>query len=315
MSGVNWNQQFLYILLTFIAGCLFLVYVYAINTSTSICHSPNFDPIVDSYLTFLVGGNLSLWASQIMRMFVATNGFSDGKLRHPYATYMVMIISTIQMSCNVLTLARVIDFTCEDFLGIRTPVFIWIEWLCTVPYMFFLISILDVKRTEAKEVDKKIQMVGGWSMFFLFLGNIPLPRWLNWTSFVISNVAMVLALAWQQLEAYEEYVLAIDEFNTAFKKENSYENVNKDIYDRFRISQCKMNCASFVSFFFSVFPLIYYLHWFQLYDANIFIVLIMICSFLAKVSFIIQSSEYFYLIFFLIGIVHPNSHRFSRRNS
>eukprot|EP00981_Chlorochromonas_danica_P009031 scaffold2431_cov185-Ochromonas_danica.AAC.5 len=53
---------------------------------------------------------------------------------------------------------------------------------------------MDVKRTEMKPSDHYIQINGGWSI-----------------------VLLALALAWQQLDSYEEYFAAVEEFNGAVK--------------------------------------------------------------------------------------------------
>lgn len=281
---VNWQLQFMCqsaILLSFI---IFFVWNYRMSETPSICNSQPFSAWTKPFVYLVMGASCGQTMAQWFRLFVSLLGFTDGKLRHPYATRLMLFITSIQSTAIVLFYNDVVSYTCVDFLGIKTTPMLWWEWLSTVPFMFFLTSILDVKRTEIKSGDYVIELYGGISMVMLFFVNFPLPVWICWLLFILANIFMTLALVWQQYDAYDEYSLAVEEFNVASKRDNS-DFIPKEVHDRLRVSQCKMNSSMFMSVFFTIFPLIYYIRWFTYIDDDVFIVLTYIFSFLAKALF------------------------------
>eukprot|EP01039_Chlorochromonas_danica_P009966 gene9966-11016_t len=283
--AANWSRQFVYLISSVLICLGLIIWNYQTHNDYGICKESEYASWTKYYIHYIVGGGMGLNLSQFFRVFVTFSGFSDGKLRHPNAIAMLMMISTTQFLSISAFYFDILSSTCIDFIGIKTSPLMWFEWICTVPYMFFLTSMMDVKRTEMKPSDHYIQINGGWSIVLLALGNLPLPRWLLWLQFLLANIMMTLALAWQQLDSYEEYFAAVEEFNGAVKRE-TLEFVSKEVHDRLRVSQCKMNCAMFMSVMFTVFPLIYYMRWFEFFDDNVFLVLIYTCSFFAKTLFV-----------------------------
>lgn len=213
-------------------------------------------------------------------------GFTSDKLRHPYATWLVIFISSTQAILQIVNQLEVVPYTCVDFLGVKTSPLLWWEWVSTVPFMFFLVSIMDVKRNIVTTTDISIEILGASSMFALFMGNLHLPVWLSWVLFIYANVSMTVALGWQQYIAFDEYSLACDELAAHKAKNPDVDFIPRKVFDQLRVSQCKMNAASFLSLFFTLFPVWYYLKYFDYIDDGMFIVLTYICSYLAKVLFL-----------------------------
>lgn len=237
--------------------------------------------------TFLVvgatsGTTLQLW----FRTIITMTGFTSDKLRHPYATWLVLFISSTQALTQIANQIGFVPYTCVDFLGIKTHALLWWEWLTTVPFMFFLVSIMDVKRNSVTSTDIWIEVLGGSSIFALFLCNLPFPRFLCWILFIYSNSAITIALLWQQYIAMDEYVSAREEID-AFKAKNpDMDYLPRKAHDQLKVSQCKMNASVFMSLFFTLFPVWYYLQLFGYIDEGVFIVLTYSCSYLAKVLFL-----------------------------
>ena len=171
-----------------------------------ICLSEPFNPWIKVFMLPIVGACVGQVFALYFRTFLSLHGYStESKLRHPNATRLMIGIATIQAICIVCFYLDVIPTTCVDFLGVKTNFFLWFEWLCTVPYMFFLVSIMDVKRQFMHKDDIFIELVGGGALVLLFSNNIPfLPNAIHWVSFIGANVMMATALFWQQYNAYQE---------------------------------------------------------------------------------------------------------------
>lgn len=283
---LTWKIQFVAFTLLASSYCLFLVWNYYLSQSSVICKFDPFAPWTKNYILAIVGAGCGTSAQLWFRTAVSLLGFSDGSLRHPYATVLMVAISSLQAFAQGCHYLQVIPFTCVDFLSVKTTPFLWLEWICTVPFMFFLTSIMDVKRSHIKLSDLAIQVIAAGSMIFLFVGQFPIPKLFSWASFIIANICMVVALAWQQYDAFDEYILASEEFQALCRKEPGQEFIPREVHDRLRVSQCKMNAALFMSLFFTVFPLLYYLRFFGYLDDDTFIVLTYLFSFLSKVLFV-----------------------------
>lgn len=284
---VNWIVQFAALLSALIGFSFFIMSNHS-DPNTSVCRSAPYEPWIKPYILPVLGASVGQTMSLFFRIFISTQGFStEGRLRHPNATKLIMLISSIQSVAFVLFYTDALPYTCKDFLGVRTPLFIWFEWSCTVPFMFFLVSIMDVKRTQMRVSDMTIEILGGVSIYQLAFGILPLPNLLHWFNFICSNVFMTIALMWQQLNAYEEYSYAMDECkHAAERNQASSELVDRDIHDRLCVAQCRMNSSIFMSLFFTIFPLLYYLQWYGIFSQEVYIILTYGCSFMAKCLFI-----------------------------
>lgn len=149
--------------------------------------------------------------------------------------------------------------TCVDYFGVRASPYLLIEWCSTVPFMFFLILCLDVKKVKMSRSDIAIQALAAAGLFSLFLCFERLPAWLIYTLFISANVFVACALGWLLHDAYEEYSAALKMMNKLPREEwESFQY--KDLHDELVVSQWKMNCALFIGVSFNIFPLLYYLY-------------------------------------------------------
>ena len=110
---------------------------------------------------------------------------------------MMIILSAIQVLSAAFMKLDYLKYTCKDFLGVESSPFFWIDWLCTVPVMFFLMSIIDSNALEFIPTDVVIEVLGGGSIVLLFLTNFPFPFYINAAFFGLSNICMSIALTWQ----------------------------------------------------------------------------------------------------------------------
>ena len=284
---VNWIIQFAALFASLLGFSFFIMNNHADKDST-ICRSPNYESWIKPYILPILGASVGQTLSLFFRIFISTQGFStEGRLRHPNATKLILLISTIQSTAFLMFYSDSIPYTCTDFLGVKTHLCIWFEWTCTVPFMFFLVAIMDVKRTQMKMSDIAIEIMGGLSIYLLVFGNLPLPNILHWINFTLSNILMTVALIWQQLNAYEEYTYALEECTSAINRPHpTSELLERDLHDRLCVAQCKMNSSIFMSLFFTIFPLLYYLQWYGFLTQEVFIITTYTCSFFAKCLFI-----------------------------
>jgi hypothetical protein len=326
ISKLHWGAQISCLLLTIICFSVYLVYHLShIRKSNSlphkdmdttnmetvdswlICQSEPFDPWIKIFMLPIVGACVGQVFALYFRTFLSLHGYStESKLRHPNATRLMLGIATIQASCIVCFYLDVIPTTCVDFLGVKTNFFLWFEWICTVPYMFFLVSIMDVKRQFMHKDDIFIEIVGGGSLIFLFSNNFPsLPVTIHWISFIGANVMMTVALVWQQYNAHQEYNTAKVIFEKLMKRPHStsrqtvsaesandgdptcaaMEQVERESYDALCVAQCKLNASIFMSIWFTIIPMVYYGRYMECYSEETFFLATYVCSYLAKVLF------------------------------
>ncbi len=103
------------------------------------CDAEPFFPWIKPYILTIVGACVGQAFALYFRFFVNIFGYSgEGKLRHPKATRLIVVIATIQALCISGFYFDIMPTSCIDFLGIKMHYFLWFEWICTVPYLFFL---------------------------------------------------------------------------------------------------------------------------------------------------------------------------------
>jgi signal transduction histidine kinase len=75
--------------------------------------------------------------------------------------------------------------------------------------------------------------------------------------------------------------------STSASKNRRFANkeIERKSFDNLCIAQCKMNSTLFMSFFFTLFPVIYYLNYLQMIDSESYILLTYTCSYFSKVLF------------------------------
>jgi len=198
---------------------------------------------------------------------------------------MMMIITVIQLIVAILTYSDYFQYYCMDFLLVESFPYTWIEWLCTVPSMFFLVTIIDSDLSEWKMSDIWIELLGGGSLFFLFLVNFPFPFMINMILFVIANVMMVIALYWQYYISNMMYQVAYQEY-IKIPLHKRYDLTHKlSINELKRISN-RMNATIAMAIFFTIIPIAYYLRAMRLIDTDTYLITILILNLLSKTLFI-----------------------------
>lgn len=279
----NWNLQICASIAIFVVYFALLWWNYRVVVDTSICKAELFSVWTKPYLLLAIGGSLGQTLMQLFTMLMSKLGYSlDGKLRHPKATELMLFISISQSVTLVLTYLDIFPYTCKDHNGVRSSPLIWLEWLSTVPFMFFLVSMLDVKRMKMLRSDIWIETCGGFAIPCLFLGVIPKHSFLGGFFFLLANILMTIAITWQQYVAMEEYSKVKKLFDAQIA---DVDNMSRDIVEQLQISQCKLNCAWFMSIGFSAFPVIYYFNLFQVIDDDVSFLCTYFASYLSKVLF------------------------------
>lgn len=338
-SRVHWGGQICCILITITIFSIYLAYhlitvnhaMKSDNATVSLdwlmCMSEPFDPWMKTYMLPIVGACIGQAFALSFRALVSLHGYSsENKLRHPSATVLMIVISTIQAVCITCCYLDIIPTTCVDFLGVKTHFFLWAEWLCTVPYMFFLVNIMDVKRQCMRQDDIFIQLLGGGSLVLFFTNNfLSIPNVVHWTTFIIGNVMMAVALAWQQLQARGEYRVAKSNFDklvtqyestkaaphTTFHSSSSNsEAISTEValnntgesqawptlavqqairertaYDTLCVTECKHNTAVFMTICFVIIPLFYFANALEWIDDESSFLCTYLSGYLTKILF------------------------------
>mmetsp|Transcript_25435 Transcript_25435/g.56323 ORF Transcript_25435/g.56323 Transcript_25435/m.56323 type:complete len:836 (+) Transcript_25435:140-2647(+) len=285
-----WTRQMAAMVSIFCAFNLFFYWNYYIRDKESaVCMSEAYPLPVVSQLMPIWGATVAHTTHQLFRNFVWTVGYGNKELRHPKAFLLTLCISVIQTFCISCTYFGVWQHTCVDFLGVPLSPFVWMDWLTTVPFQFFLIVIMDMRRAYGTHgwLDFKAmipQICGGSAIFLLFLCSLGLPFRFSVIAFTLANICMVVGLAWQQTEAYDDLMEAKVICNEI--PVGDIDLGNKDKTDRLKIAQCKLNCSVFMSVFYTLFPLWYYLYVTGCVDLMTYLFLQHWSSYLAKVMLI-----------------------------
>lgn len=280
---VDWQLQINLSLWILVIALLFITYSEDISWFPKARKAPPFDPWIKPFIFYLVVASTSQLIALLFRLFVPIYGFSDRQLRHPYASTLITIIAVVQTIEVYVFYTDIVTYTYIDFLGVKTTPCLWIEWLSTVPFMFFLTSVIDTREVEAKSSVFWIELNAGLSVFFLFLVNFPFPAWFNWLLFVASNLLMMWALVYQLLEAFEEYGAARAELHSYTENKLM---VPKECFDRQVIVRSRLNAALFMIVMFILIPIAYYLRCFGFFNDSVLIVILYWMSYFTKVLFI-----------------------------
>jgi hypothetical protein len=197
----------------------------------------------------------------------------------------MIIIAIIQLIVAIVTYCDYFQYYCIDFLLVESFPYTWVEWLCTVPSMFFLVTMIDSDLSDWMMSDIWIELLGGGSLFFLFLVNFPFPFMINMIWFVIANVMMVIALYWQYYvskmlyqEAYQEYI--------KIPSHKRHDLAHKLSIDELKRISNRMNATIYMAIFFTTIPVAYYLRAMRLIDKDTYLISILILNLLSKTLFI-----------------------------
>lgn len=275
-----WNIQYGVSFFIFSFTWVLFYLNYSFLESPVVCNSEPYEDWIKYFLFLISGASIGQVTTQFFRLFMPTFGMG-GKLRHPKAFKLILAILCFQFSTTFsFYLGWMTDRTCVDVFDVKSPPFLWIEWLCTVPTMFFLVLLMDLDRKSLGFKDIMIQFFSGMSIFLLFSINFSLNLYINYLFFIISNNFMFIALLWLFHDASTEYMAAHERINNPTKFSDAI-----DSSEFLKVSRSKYNCALFMLVSFCIFPFLYYLKFFRLLSDEMYILMIYVANFLVKSSF------------------------------
>lgn len=217
--------------------------------------------------------------------------------KHIYVYFLMIFISCIQLTTTVITFYDHYKYTCVDFLQVENFPYIWAEWLCVVPLMFFLTSVVDIDSSITKPAHVWIEFFGGISIFLLFLVNFPsLPHPICLMMFILSNILMAIALYWQFIDSYTSYLQAYQNV-VKIPVLQKYDVTHKLTVDEFKIYECKLNCSIYMSITFTIFPILYYFRRGQWISLDFYLLVLLLLNFICKTLFIHVVSNIHFDIF------------------
>ena len=186
--------------------------------------------------------------------------------------YMMMIVLTIIQVCSVILIKfDVVRYSCKDFLGVESSPYYWIDWICTVPLMFFLVAMVDADALNFHLSDVIIEALAGVSILLLFLTNFPLSIYINTILFAASSICMCIAVIWQ-------YKLSREKFSVEGKllkkipKHKRFETVHALKKELFHRAQSKCHLSLYFLFIFPLFPFLYCLRLFRFIDVDTYFI-------------------------------------------
>lgn len=199
--------------------------------------------------------------------------------------YMMMIVLTIIQVCSVMLIQfDVVRYSCKDFLGVESSPYYWIDWICTVPLMFFLVAMVDAEALNFHLSDVIIEALAGVSILLLFLTNFPLPIYINAILFAASNICMGIALIWQHKLSRDKFFIE-DKLLKRIPKHKRYETAHALKKELFHRAQSKYHLSLYFLFIFPLFPLLYYLRLFHFFDVDTYFISITVMKICTKAGF------------------------------
>jgi hypothetical protein len=192
----------------------------------------------------------------LMRNFIETFYRSD------------IFFNLFSMSCTT---------ACEDHFGVRTSMFLWVEWMSTVPIMFYLTTIMDVNKFQLTTEDKLVITSATLGLFCLYLLNFggvsPVVAILL---MIVANVLMTASLFWLHGSTYIAHMAAVH-------KAKKFPDDVGPLNDLFiEVKRRKLLCAGFMNSFFTLFPVAYYLKYTNVIDHDTFYIAFGVLNFLCK---------------------------------
>ena len=244
-------------------------------------------PIMGAVFGQLLGLIYKLMFSFVKRIYSDQYSLEYEGTKHIYVYLLMIIISCIQLTTTLITYYDQHQYTCIDFLQVENFPYLWVEWLCVVPLMFFLTSVVDIDSSISKPAHLWIEILGGLSIFLLFLINFPilLSYPICLVLFILANIFMAIALYWQFINSYTSYLLAYQ--NVAkIPTLQKYDVTHKLTVDEFKIYECKLNCSIYMAITFTNFPILYYLRSGKWIEIDNYLLILLLLNFICKTLFI-----------------------------
>lgn len=254
----TWAAQLSICIVMYLVFGGYLYWNYHIrDPAQKVCNLPGLNDDERIYLLLLLGAAICQSFSQVMRYIVRYCGSVSG-FQHPYAAAMSLLIQFIVTTMNFCNIYFG-HITCQDYFGVQVSPFLLMEWCCTVPFLFFMLSRLDVKKTTLTVSDVSIQIIGGFGVFCYFLSCERLPDWAILVCFTCANIFMVLSSSLLVYESYREYVSAKQNMEKIPEKE--WESLmNKESRDLFIVAQWRVNSSVYIFIMLNIFPVTYCLY-------------------------------------------------------
>jgi len=288
-----WRPAFAMSIVVFVAT-MSGIYVNEFQ-GTRVCNKARlFNASTSSYLLVTTGASVGHFVLQAFRVLAKLG--SDDVVHHGSAVWMALLITGIQALTQYLSYHyRGMHLVCEDYFGVQTPAFLWVEWLSTVPVMFYLTSIMDVNKLALTPYDQAIVTCAALGLVCLcgliFTNDLTVAVAL----LTFANVVFVYAQFSLHVDSYYDYqqaVAAAASAKTKAKDKTSASDVDDALTDlAIRVKQRRLVCAAFMNYFFTTFPVVYFLKTVDVIDQNTMFVVFAGLNFLAKGIFAMLVTE------------------------
>jgi len=201
-----------------------------------------------------------------------------GTNKHSSSTYMILWMTGIQASCQVAMVSNIIkNFGCEDYFGVRTSMFLWVEWMTTVPIMFYLTTIMDVNKLQLTNEDTIVIFTSTFGLFCLYILNFgTVSPTMAILLMIMANLFMCGALFWLHGTSYYEHQAALMKLRGSINETDPMSQLCVEVKRR------KLICAGFMNFFFTLFPVAYFLRCIDIIDHDIFYLSFVFLNFMCK---------------------------------
>jgi signal transduction histidine kinase/CheY-like chemotaxis protein len=171
---------------------------------------------------------------------------------HLFSSTMLLLMTGVQAVSQTLAVTSPKDLYWEDFFGVRSSPYLWLEWLSTVPIMFYLVTIMNVNKLSLTTEDIGVLATSTVGLLCLYVLNFPFAKGVGGLLMLAANILMEAALAWLHMTSFWDYSSSVREARLS-NDDSPLTGV------MLQVKESKLICSTFMHIAFTLFPIAYFL--------------------------------------------------------
>lgn len=228
----------------------------------------------------LLGGYWGQLLQQIFRLIIRKVGYSRRTLTYPRADFLCVGIMAVLSITSYLSINPTTHVRLKDAFGIESDLFTWVDWLFTVPSLFYLVETMETRENTLDWISVRVQFAASGSIFALFLTNLSFPLRVSYILFAISNVLMVYACWTLYHKVMKDTTMIRNKYEKAAKVDNDSLEHNL-----LKIASSKEISAKLLIVICFVYPLLYYIRLMQWVSLDQWLMGVRVLNFCVKSIF------------------------------
>ena len=236
----------------------------------------SFNPFTSTFNTSVIVSSISACAVQLLHVIL---NISNSSVNTISAHATILIIMLIQCLSELLHFGGIFNHSTEDIFGVKISAITIIEWISTVPVMFYLNLTLTSPKYFLTYEDYSI-IISSF-LFLLFSGFSTLLHFSFYNAIytlIITSLLMMYALINNTILAYKNLSI--------YTNNNSLIN-EPDGYINYSIAQRRVNCSLFLLFFLPLYLFAFIFRMYNIISNDILDKTFAILNLIAKIGYCI----------------------------